>query len=345
MQSKDGRGAARLVRLHLWRAAMAEVAYDTGMRVATRVILVFVLILSGSGPIPGQHGPGQSASVREAQPAVSMRGAVEAIARMERRLQVLADGDDEIRAELRALSTQLRIVKDKVDKPLISELWFGFVSDRFNWALKSMLGWESGASQPLWTAGILSLGLLLIKTLSLFLTHSRPESALAKHLGTAFGWLVSLYLIVLTGSLFLLATTAPGSAVDGYKKQVETSDKLTRLMEANAASTRGLITQLSAVENEIRELRQMIGTGSMHSAATQNLSSADPGSIAKLVKCSESQSAALAELRAQGAELNQTAARIRDSQPSTLWKITVGLGGFIIIGVAFFGAYQWLKDQ
>lgn len=96
---------------------------------------------------------------------------------------------------LKAIDQEVKIIHKEVDRPLISDLWFGFVSDRFTAVLNRVFGFDSGPSLPLWAVGFLSLGLLILRTLLFILNRFKADSTAAKLLGRTFGVLVSLYLL------------------------------------------------------------------------------------------------------------------------------------------------------
>jgi len=103
-----------------------------------------------------------------------------------------------------------------------------------------------------------------------FVNRFKAESTIAKVLGRTFGIIVSLYLLVLTGSLFMLATSTPGSPLESYTRQVETSDKLTNEMQAVSARVNDLLARLVNTANQIDGLTQIIGqAGSAQTGLTE----------------------------------------------------------------------------
>jgi hypothetical protein len=229
---------------------------------------------------------------------------------------------------LAGIEQDLKAVRNEVDQPLISELWFGFVSDRVNAVLNTMLGFESEAATPFWAAGGLSLLLLLLKTLLWVLDRSKPDSKAARVLGPVFSYGLSIYLIVLTGSLFLLAASARGSSIDSYERQLETSTELTMQMQATSVHVESLLKALTTTSPEIDRLTRTLIEGRTTSAAAASLPPATIAAIQRIDNLSSGHLPAVTTMKNDLAALKADVQTVTAAQHGMLWTALVALAAF-----------------
>jgi hypothetical protein len=278
------------------------------------------------------------------QPSAEVRALADRVAATEVTQRRVASDVSQILGVLKVVDQKLKAIHEEVDRPLISELWFGFLSDRFTTVLNRMLGFDSGPSTPLWAAGFLSLGLLVLRTLLFFLNRFKAESTVVKVLGPTFGVIVSLYLVVLTGSLFMLATSVPGSPIESYTQQVETSDKLTSEMRTVSASVEGLLARLKNTTNEMDGLTRTIGQAtSAQIGLTEKTQPTTVAAIERIDRLSAEHLPALTALKVEVQGLKADVETIRSRQHGWAWTSLVGLSA--LVGLVAIGAFLYVKSQ
>jgi hypothetical protein len=307
-------------------------------------IAPMVVILCSGGSVVVHSQVPDRPGTETSQVSVQVRSLAERVAATEVTQRQIANDVAQILNVLKVVAQELKAVRKEVDRPLISDLWFGFVSDRFTAALNRMFGFDSGPSTPLWAAGFLSLGLLVLRTLLFFVNRFKAESTIAKVLGRTFGIIVSLYLLVLTGSLFMLATSAPGSPLESYTRQVETSDKLTNEMQAVSARVNDLLARLVNTANQIDGFTRIIGqAGSAQTGLTEKTHPTTVAAIEKIERLSSENLPTLTVLKAEVANLRTEVENIRARQQGALWTFLVGLAALVtLVAIA---AFLYVKSQ
>jgi hypothetical protein len=250
----------------------------------------------------------------------------------------------QILAILKTTNEQLQAIHHEVDKPLISELWFGFVSDRFTAALNRLLGFDSEPSTPLWAAGVLSLGLLILRILLVFLNKVKPESRAAKVMGKTFAVFVSLYLVVLTGSLFMLATHVPDSPVETYRRQVEASDKLTREMQSTSYRVNTLLEPLKNAATQIDALKKTIDQArSTQTGVTAHTHPEIVVAIEKIEKLLSTNLPVVAAMKNDVATMRGEIQQVRARQHGGFWTALVGLAA--LVSLVSFGLVLYYRKR
>lgn len=283
-----------------------------------------VLLLAPSEVVVAQEVPEPRTEAAAASDA--LRQITERLDALDARQQEQAAQSVRIVQLLDSAATKLEVIHDEVDRPLISELWFGFVSDRVTTGLNRLLGLESGPSTPLWTAGVLSLLLLLLKILALI---AKPDGKAGKLLGKTFTALVSVYLIILTCSLFFLALNAPGSAVASFEEHIEASDELTARLE----QTTSRLDSYSDLLEDTGGRMEVLG------ALLSGMDSGEPhegGALAvdRIEALLAEQASDLSALKRGITDLGAEVELVESRQHGWLWTALVGLAALAVVAVA-----------
>jgi hypothetical protein len=142
----------------------------------------------------------------------------------------------------------------------------------------------------------------------------------------------------------MLAASAPGSPIESYSRQVETSDKLTSEMQAVSARVNNLLARLDNTAAQIDGLSQtIVQTRSVQAGITVQTQPATVAAIEKLERLSSENLSAVAAMKKEVTELKTDMHTVRTGQHGALWTFLVGLaalGGIITIVVLAYQRFQ-----
>jgi hypothetical protein len=175
--------------------------------------------------------------------------------------------------------------------------------------------------------------------LSFLIGRSRPGSRLAAVLGNGFTIVVSLYLVVLTGSLFMLALHTPDSGIERFDAQLEASDQLTSEMHDASARIDALIARIDRSSAQIDGLEQLVDDQSAKRTVVK-VPSASVVDLRRIGDLSSAHLPVIADLQANLASLRAEVRQIEGRQPSMLWKSFVGIAAAVVLGLAIAGLYE-----
>jgi hypothetical protein len=237
---------------------------------------------------------------------------------------------------LRAVDGKLDNVYGEVHKSWLSELVFGWVSDRFTTYVNRFLGLES-ASSPLWLAGFATLALLLLRGLLFFAERQRSDGVMSKVLRPLVTTCIVVYLSILTGSLFWLAMNVPDSPSETYSSLLDASTKLSADMRATTEGATALASKLDSTGERIEDLKQtVIQARSEQTSITERTQPATIAAIAKIERLSSDHLPSLAAMQGEIDQLRGSVQDVRNRQNGALWNVVA-----MMLALATAAAVGW----